>query len=246
MIAAPPKYPVPAWSFSVLKDFESCPFRVFLAKVEKAPEPEYVAPEPNAEHPLERGNRVHKEAENAVKGEGPITKDLKKFAGRVEELNEAYEEGRVMVEQEWGFDENWSITDWRDWANIWLRVKCDVVEQIEPQVLHIDDWKTGKSMGNEVKHREQLQLYAISGFMRLPEVNIISGAMLYLDEGPKKTLVQTFTRDKCATMLHRWTLRAQRLTKALAFPPKPNRHNCRFCPFGISNGTGFCQYAVGE
>lgn len=229
-------YPVKRWSFSTLKKFEKCPYSVYLAKVERAP-----VPPRDETHPAERGNIIHLEAENFVKGEGPFTKALRKFDEPFHQLQEAYAEGRVELEQEWGFTEQWDSVSWRD-TDCWAMIKCDVVEHLDEQTLHTIDHKTGKSMGNEVPHTQQLQLYALAAFMKYPQVQVIKASLWYIDEGKPRS--KTYNRTQVPAFLPRWTERAYKLTQAMTFPPKPNRGNCKFCDFGLDNGTGACAYAV--
>lgn len=231
--------PIKSWSFSLLKDFEACPYRVYLMRVERAPRPA-IDDDPN--HPLTRGNRVHEEIEHAIRGDGPITREAKKVSDVVEDLREKFPDGIIEVEQEWGFNAQWEVVDWRD-PQCWARVKCDVVEHMSPDAAGVDDWKTGKSFGNEVKHRQQSQLYGVATFMRYPKLITVRTRMIYTDEG--KIVPGNYSRAALPTLLDRWTARAMAMTTATHFPAKPNRGNCRFCPYGVEVGTGACAYAVG-
>jgi RecB family exonuclease len=233
--------PVQTWSFSAVKNFEACPYYTYLERVEKAEKPDY---SDDPKHPLVRGDRVHKEAELYVQGEGPFTKDLKKFPDSFWALREAYDEGRVHVEEKWGFDRNWAIVEW---AERWAGVICDaVVLDIDDETglvksIRIIDYKTGKSFGKEISHQQQLQLYAVATFMRFPDTDIVTGEMWYLDEG--KTLVRRFNRAQMPHFLKRWHDRGHKLTTAMSFPPKPSLRTCKYCAFGPQNGTGVCPYA---
>lgn len=232
--------PIRRWSFSALREYERCPHAIYLARVEKAPRPDFSN---DPKHPLVRGNRVHKEAERFIRGEGPLTKDLQKLRPTLDELRAAYADGRVEVEQLWAFNRQWQTTD-GDWENPehWATVICDAVEH-QDGVIIITDWKTGKSFGKEVAHTQQMQLYGIAGFLRYPSVEVIEVRLGYLDEGKLKT--RRYTRAALPQMLPSWEQRARRLTNALVFPPKPNRGNCRFCDFSRNGqGSGACAYAV--
>lgn len=230
--------PIKSWSFSALKDFESCPFRTYLQKVERSPLPAY-DDDPN--HPLVRGDRIHKAAEAFIRGEGEIIPELRRVAPLLGELRESFINDHVELEQKWAFDHDWAETGWTD-EGCWLRVICDVVEHFPNSTARVRDWKTGKSFGNEVKHQQQQQLYAIATFMRYPHLTHIQTTMEYTDEGKQKK--SNYTRAALPVLLQRWSERAMRMTTAIAFPPKPNRGNCRFCPFGPENGTGACAYGV--
>lgn len=233
--------PIKKWSFSALKDYEECPYRVYLKRVERAPTPDISGQE---SHPLVRGDRIHKEAEAFVRGEGPLTKDLRKFSTELEGLQQRFTDGTVQVEQEWGFTKEWAVTDWRDPA-CWAMIKADVVDELDGGLtLHVIDYKTGKKFGNEVKHQQQVQLYSLGAFMRYPEAQLVKTSLYYLDEG--KDTTRTYTRPFVNEILPRWTERASRMTNAMVFPPKPNKSKCRYCSYGTANGSGACPYATSE
>jgi len=229
---------IKSWSFSALRDYESCPYRAYLAKVERAPMPEI---EDDPTHPLVRGDRIHKEAEAFIKGEGPLTKDLKKFEAHFKELQERYQNGAVEVEQQWGFNEFWQPVGWAD-RDTWVRIVADVVDHLDTTTARIEDHKTGKSFGKEVAHTQQTQLYAIAAMIKYPDLEIVEAQLNYLDEG--KNRAKRYHRDSLGQLLERWTRRGTKMTTATTFPPKPNKGKCRFCPFGTENGTSYCTYAV--
>jgi CRISPR/Cas system-associated exonuclease Cas4 (RecB family) len=231
--------PIPFWSFSALKDFETCPYKIYLQRVERHPRPKY-DDDPN--HPLTRGSRIHREAELFVKGEGPLTKDLVKQKDRLIELAEVYQEGRLEVEQSWWADRNWTPVNYED-PSKWVVVICDAFEHKSETAGGVSDYKSGKSFGNEIKHGEQMQLYAVDSFMRYPQMNVIDVELIYVDESKVKR--KTYDRTSVAPLVERWTKRAERLTSCSNFPAKPNKSACRYCPFSPNNGgTGICAYAV--
>lgn len=232
------KGPIQSVSFSLIKDFEACPYRVYLSHVEKAPQPDH---SDDPKHPLVRGDRVHKEAEAYIRGEGPLTKDLRKFEQRLTELAERYAEGRVEVERKWAFDEHWDPCDWHNGV---VRMITDVTEHLDDETkgLRTTDWKAGKSFNKDVEHTQQRQIYAIGAFMRYPHIQFVEVTHAYLDEGKEKT--SRYTRANLPHLLPSWQKRIDRIRGALTFQPKANRGNCRFCDFGVNVGTGACPYAV--
>ena len=230
--------PIKRWSFSALKDFEACPYRIYLKRVERAPEPE---PDGSSETPLERGDRIHLAAERFVKGEAPMIKELSKFAQRLEKLREQYAEGLVEVEQKWGFGLEWEQREWSD-KDCWALVKCDVVVHGSKNAAWVIDYKTGKSRNKEVPHRQQLQLYGLATLLRYPQIEIANTSLWYTDEG--KETKASYSRAQIAPLLSRWEQRAKRLTEATTFPPKANKGNCKYCSYGVFVGTGVCPYAV--
>jgi hypothetical protein len=105
------------------------------------------------------------------------------------------------------------------------------------------DYKTGKKFGNEVTHNQQGQLYAIGSFMRYPTLEICDVEFIYLDHGIKSKK-KTYTREKIMKFLPMWQKRADRLTSDEEFRPKPNKINCKWCPFGPQNGDSSCEWGV--
>lgn len=242
MSAAPLKEPpIKKWSFSLLQRFEKCPYEVYLDRVERVKKPEF--DKDDMTHPLVRGDRIHKLAEAFIKGETQVIDPLlKKVEPKLRRYQQRYTEAAVEVEQEWGFNENWEPRNWNDPDN-WAMVKCDVVEHTEPKLLDVDDWKSGKSHGKEISHGQQMQIYAISGFMRFPSIDIVRTTLTYTDEGKSRSKI--YTRPQVLELLPRLTARIKRMTSAIIFPPKPCKLNCRYCSYSPNKeGNGACPYGV--
>lgn len=233
-----PKPPITFWSFSALKKFEACPYRLYLERVEKAPQPE-IGDDPD--HPLTRGKHIHKAAEDYIKGETEkLDKTLKRFAEPLADLAERYARQAALSEQRWIFNRQWQESSWES-PDKWLIEVPDALYE-DDGVLHIIDFKTGKSFGKEVSHTQQLQLYAITALMRYPGTEHVRAEAWYIDEG--KSTTRSYTRAVLPTFIPRWQARGERLTNALAFPAKPNFGNCKFCPYSPNEaGNGRC--AVG-
>lgn len=188
-----------------------------------------------------RGSMVHDACELFVKGEGPFIKEMKRFADYFADLKISYEAGDVVLEEEWGFDQDWQPCEYWD-DNVWLRMKLD--NFIRPgEVKGIaTDYKTGKKFGNEVSHNQQGQIYVLGSFIRFPTLEEVDVDFKYLDHGLETT--KTYVREKAMRFLPIWDRRARRLTEAEDFPPKPNKVTCMWCPYGPQNGDGSCEWGV--
>jgi len=230
---------VPTWSYSRLKNFEKCPFMVFLSAVEKA-----ARPEADESSPLVRGIKIHKEAEDYVQGVvGELPTSLRKLSTQFEDLRAKYSEGSVEIEGDWGFTEDWEITDWFG-KDVWARIKLDAIIHHDKHSAEVIDHKTGKSFGNEVPHIQQGQIYAIAAFMRYPDLEFVTTQFWFIDEGKIKHK-KNYSRTKAMKLLPSWTKRAEALTQATYFKSKPNVMNCRYCDYSPNgNGTGECVYGV--
>lgn len=228
--------PIKTWSFSAVKQFEKCPYSVFLKRVAKSP-----VPEPLPDNPLVRGNLIHEMAELFVKGEGPFTHELRKFKEEFDELAEAYANGTVELEQMWWFNSDWEPVP-EQAKDKWGVAKLDAFMTMGDSARVID-YKTGKKYGNEVPHTMQAQLYMITAFLRNPTMSLITTEFWYLDTGEK--MIRVYDRLILPTLIASFNKRANALTSAIAFPPKANKGNCRFCDFSRNNnGTGICAYGV--
>lgn len=233
-----PEPPVKSVSYSKVKSHEKCPYKTFLSGVKKEK-----GPKRDENHPAERGERIHKEAENYVQGViETLPASLKKFKDKFKELRELYDEGVIKVEDEWAFDQAWNVLDHWYGDDVWLRMKADAMQFFEKSGALIIDYKTGKSYGNEVPHTQQGQLYAIGAFMRYPDLEVVEVQFWYLDEG--RVTKKMYKRDQIGRFLARFMERFNKLTTCVNFTPKPNIHNCKWCDFGPEKGTNVCPYGV--
>lgn len=235
-----PIVPLPTWSASRLKVFETCKLRAQLAYGAKIPEPARPLPPGKLEHANDRGHRVHEAAEAYVRGHGPWLPELAKFRPEFDSLKALYAQGLVSLEEEWGMDQDWAPVEWRA-PTVWLRAKLDALVFLSPQEAVLIDYKTGKRYGNELTHAEQTQLYQLIAFLRYPALELIHTELWYLDEDE---LIHTlFTRRNGLRLLPAFSRRGHALTQARAFPPSPNVVACRWCPYG-PKGSGHCSAGV--
>lgn len=228
-----------AWSHSRLLVFEACKLRAWLQFGERIPDPK---PRPNAD----RGTLIHDGAEKYVRGK---LKDMpaecaKHYRTEFEALKREFKAGKVSLEGEWAFDDEWNPTDWRD-KNAWTRVKCDAVAWLTPRHVLVVDYKSGKRFGNEVKHGEQMQLYLLSILLRFPDADEVTVELWYLDhpQSDWNPTRQTFTREQGMRYLAAYTKRGKKMTTETQFPPNPNIFSCKWCPYG-PDGTGHCKAGV--
>lgn len=225
-----------SWSSSKLNEFQKCKYRTFLLHVEKVPEPERPLPPGKTEHANDRGSRIHQASEDYVsgtKGAGVI-REMGKFTAEFEKLRALYKEGKVKLEGEWGFDQNWGVTDWR---TAWVRMKLDAMVFLSKTEGVAIDYKSGRLFGNEVKHAEQLQLYQFGAFMRYPQLEVVHTELWYLDVDELTRM--SFTRSQGIRFGDKFTKRGMDLTTTTDWPANPNIHSCRWCQYGPW-GSGHC------
>lgn len=211
---------VPAWSMSRLFDYESCPHSVYLSKVAKMPTPSGAA--------AERGTQVHNHIEGYIQAEHADTiKEMAGFQKLIDHLREGFADGKVEVEGDWAFTRNWVPTAWAA-KDAWGRFKLDALEHQSDTSAKVIDWKTGKKFGNELKHNQQGMGYAIAAFARYPQLEFVEVQFAYLDKNDE--LRGSYTRRQAELLQPGLTLRADKMTTATEFEPKPSFHACRWCP----------------
>lgn len=96
---------------------------------------------------------------------------------------------------------------------------------------------TGRKFGNEVKHSGQAYTYAVSAFMRYPELEFVKAEFWYLDQG--ETLERKWTRAEAMLLLNRLTERAIKMTSATKSPAKPSDTACKWCHYGKNGDCGY-------
>lgn len=229
---------IPSWSFSKLGDFEKCKFLCWLKHDQKIPEPERPLPKGKTEHANDRGSRIHDAAEHYVDGTGPLIPELMKFEDHFLKLRKLYDCGQVELEGEWGMDEEWEIAPWK---GAWLRLKLDLLVHENEYHAVVADYKTGRKFGNEVKHAQQLQLYALVTFLRYPELEEVTSEIWYLDTDEITT--QKFTRDQSLRFKQSFDKRGRALTTCNEWPANANKFTCQWCLYGPEH-SGHCAVGV--
>lgn len=229
-----------AWSYSRLTIFEQCRLRAKLAYVDKIPEPPRPLPPGKNEHADERGIRVHEAAERYVRGGVELLFELASFRDEFAALRTLYREGGLSLEEDWAFTKEWKPTAWNS-IDAWLRVKTDAFYQPNEYEAVLIDYKTGRRDGNEIKHTEQGQLYAVAAFMRCPTLERIQVEFWYLDKDDLSRA--EYSRDDALGFLGVYHGRGEKLTTATTFPANPNAYSCRYCPYG-PRGTKHCSVGV--
>lgn len=214
-------------SHTRLVDFESCNFKAYLKHAMRVPDPN---PSPAAD----RGTAIHQMGEDFIRGKiKSIPNELSKFADEFISVRNR-DPKTVDLEQEWGFDKDWQPHPWK---TAWFRIKADCVVRISSTEAIVIDYKTGKKFGNEVKHGEQCQLYALATFIMYPEIEKVTTELWYLDIDDLTSLTVP-RKVALSRYLKMFDQRARRMTEATSFPPNPNIYSCRYCPYGE---TGHCD-----
>lgn len=213
-----------AWSFSRYHDYDECPLSAKLKHLDKA----------NADMPkgpaMARGSDIHKKAENYSLGK------LRKLPEELELFDEEFKALRkikksVQVEQQLAVNRKWEICDWFA-ADAWLRVVVDAkYVSKDGKVLKVIDHKTGKI---RPFHQEQLDLYAIIGFIYAPDsVKFVESELWYLDQGELHP--KTYSRGEAMKLRKVWEKKTKKMLADRVFKPEPG-NGCRWCDFSQKPG----------
>lgn len=224
-------------SFSRMTDFEKCKYLAKLKYVDRIPEPERPLPPGKTEHANDRGTRVHEAGELYVKGGVELIPELASFKADFDELRQLYAEGAVTLEGEWAVNRDWTPVAWNS-QDAWCRMKLDAFARTSPISARVIDYKTGKRIGNEVKHTEQGQIYQLATFMRFPELEHITVEFWYVDLGERD--VKHYSRVQGMAYFDKYHNRLSAVTDCLDFKPNPNAFSCKWCPY---KGNA-CEYGI--
>lgn len=196
-----------AWSYSKLKNFETCPKRSWHydhAKDIKEEESEQ----------LQYGNTVHKVLAEAIEGKAPLPKHFSHLQPWVDKVTAGG--NKILVEQQLAITKDFGPTEWFG-KDAWYRGIGDVIKVAGPVAAAVD-WKTGKINEDGV----QLALMAACVFAHHPEIQKIRTEFVWLKEDA--TTRADFSRADMPKVWSGVLPRVQALenaVKMVEFPPKP-------------------------
>lgn len=234
------------WSYSRLSDYEQCPLRAKLKYIDKVPEPERPLPKGKTEHANNRGTRVHTSCENYINGTSTdlAPEAAKHFKDALVGMRDSYKRGLVTLEGEWGFDKDWEPADYNG-DDCWLRIKADAVVFTAAlgrvfnkkgalvgktgRSARVVDFKTGRRFGNEIKHSEQVMLYALATLIRYPDLKDVTVQLWYFDQNDITS--ENKQADKWLYQIKQFTQRGIKLTTATEFKANPSGFVCKWCPY---------------
>ncbi len=154
----------PAWTYSQLDGFESCPKKFYHLKVLRD------IKEPPTVH-TEWGKTVHTAFEEAVLHGTQLPAGMTQWQGIADRYISL--PGDKYAEYKFAINKDFQLTGWQ---TAWSRGIADLVV-VNDNVALVADWKTGKR-----KPTEQLELYAAYIHAWLPEVTTIHTHFVWLKE----------------------------------------------------------------
>ena len=203
----------PAWTYSQLDAFESCPKKFWHLKVIRD------VVEPPTVHTT-WGKAVHSGFESYIQNGELLPDGMKQWQPLATKLGRL--PGEKLVEQQYAIDRNFQPAPW---GQAWSRGIADLV------VLHknkgaVLDYKTGKR-----KPTEQLALYANYLFHHYPQLDKVITGFVWLQS--LQIDWSTYTRHDTPIIWQHLLPRIQRLEAAHAsghWPEKPSGLCRGWCP----------------
>lgn len=212
-IAPPPKEW--SWSFSRLKNYETCPLRHLEVDIKKSFADDGVG--------LAEGSATHDALAKACSGQAPLPSRYAHLQTWVDRIVAGT--GELMVEQKYALTRDFQPTTYFA-RNVWYRGIGDVV-RIDGPVGLVADWKTGKIVDDSV----QLMLMAACLFAHYPQLKRVRSEYIWLKEDC--TTPEVFTRQEIAdawiTLLPR-VKSLETASQTQQYAPKPGGLCKKHCP----------------
>jgi hypothetical protein len=205
-----------AFSYSKLKNFESCPKRHYHVDIKKdAKEEESEA--------LLWGNQLHKAAALRLTGKAPLPSTMEMLEPWCARIADGT--GEILVEQQLAITKEFAKCEWFG-KQAWYRAIADVVK-INDDVALAVDWKTGKILEDGV----QLALMAACVLIHYPKIQLIRTEFIWLAHDA--TTRVDFSRADMPKIWRDVWPRIEQLEHAhntTSYPAKPGRLCKHWCP----------------
>lgn len=213
------------WSYSSWAMFNLCKYRWMRRYLLGEREPEGKA--------LIRGNKIHKEAEDFLKGKlKKLPKTLRHFAHEYKVLKSL----EPMVEQFWGFDDKLRPTT-RKKQTLIVKMDAAVKPKMMPgRILMLQDLKTGNDYPT---HAKQASLYAATGVQKFPEARGVEVELWYSDSGLVWPLEYSLERIK--RLRRYWIEQGRKMFAERTFAKTPSEEACQWCPRRSDRKGGDCK-----
>lgn len=208
-----------AWSFSRLKNYETCPRRHLEVDILKNFKEE-------GSEALMWGEQVHKAAELCLSKNEDLPVGMPTLQYWIDYIKSvAYD--KLLVEQKLAITRDFLPCGYFD-KTCWFRTKADVLGIMGPVAIAID-WKTGKLQEDS----QQLALMAAAAFANFPKLQKIRTEFIWLKEGRDVSTREDFNRSDMVQMWKNIWPRIETLENAYNtnnYPPKPGPLCRKWCP----------------
>lgn len=219
MTQAAPVIPI-KWSFSALKTFENCPRRYYHEKELKDVQS---VPGEAATY----GSMLHEAVEKCIKEGAPLPEMFSYVGPLVETLKKV--PGAQHSEYDLSLRSDYTPTTSDD-PEVWYKGFADflAVDNAKRRAL-VADFKTGNPKYADMS---QLEIYALATFRHFPDVDEVTGMLLFTKPGSEVALTHVFKRSEDEERWLRWHAKVDQIRRAREFKAWPAKSSglCKFCP----------------
>jgi hypothetical protein len=175
-------------SYSSLSLFNTCPKQYAEIKVfKRVSAGKY---DPNG-----WGDRVHKAIEAYIIKGTSLPEEMMKYQPEMDMVDALT--GQKLAEKRMGISKSGTACEFFD-KSVWIRGSADFVHTLADKATVVD-WKTGS---NKRPDEDQLHLMALMTMLHKPQVNTVSGVLIFLEHQSLHTV--SFSRAKLADMWAYW------------------------------------------
>ena len=212
---------MPAWSYSALQLFETCPRKFQALRITKE------VKEPENES-LRWGNWLHKQFEQYIRAEGKfvIPKEIERYRKLLDTV--LAQPGEKYAEYEVCLSPQLKMLSWYD-KNAWSRGKLDVLI-IDGDKATVLDWKTGKPKSDDT----QAKLFALYVFTLFPHVEEVKAGFIWVGEGVTNPVdLRTYSRRDQTDLWNEFLPRIKIYEEAHTtnqWPVRPSGLCKKYCP----------------
>lgn len=206
----------PAWSYSALEMYRTCPKQYQEVRVLKNWKDMKTA---------ERswGDDVHEALKEYLQSGKPLPPGMEVWQGIAQQFRNL--KGTLLAEQQFCLNENLQPTSWFA-KDAWVRVIIDGA-WINGRIAKLIDWKTGKPK----RGSDQLALFALAIFYLYPDVEEVRTMFVWLKNGT--TTPETFKREDIPRLWQLFmpdVLRMEESYKNNVWPAKTSGLCSQWCP----------------
>lgn len=209
----------PAWSYSVLDLYDTCPKKFYHLRVAK----DYSEPENDI---LRFGKEFHKAAELFIRRGAPLPDKFSFAEAPMLKLRDM--PGEKLCEYKMGLTENLEPCDFFA-KDVWFRGVADlIILNREGGTARVIDYKTSKSAAKA--DTGQLELLALSIFAHFPEIKKVQAGLMFVV--CNAFIKETYEAENTHKLWARWLPQYEVIKKAYAvgtWNPRPSGLCRRHC-----------------
>lgn len=222
------------YSFSKIDTWERCPYKFKLKYIDKI----RISFEPNLA--LSKGSFLHYCIEKNTNGKeyattAIFTEEEKNKAIKIlsqftkSKLCQSYLSGKGKHEVDFGIlkvKDIFKVTNFEN-INAIFKGKIDYLFQKNNE-LYILDWKSGKYIEQDDQRFDQLLLYAIWGFLKFENINLINCSFVYIEHLKENKI--SYQRDNLKNYIEKYIQAISKIESDELFD-KIESKQCEYCEY---------------